>query len=318
MPFPIVSQRNKQPGKNGTVRFDAIARRRACSTLARVARVSRLIGNSDSTVKPYLWQVCVSGGSAFGNRRRKAALMQETPPHMGVALQCSCTGHWPPAKWRVAAVSTTPSAGFPVGFSLLRAARWRLLFPGTRCCSGSMDFSQRPVHHWRLCISNRWSVQNMMYFQLFTSTKVRHCLDSGSPDAEIIPKYVDAPIHRLEIAQKIIADIRGNNGFHAQPPGFGELVFCTSGRARQCVGIRNVQVERSRAHHLRQRSRRPRNHPVGSRDQELSTMLAEAGRVRLPSACWCAFVVGCPLETGSHPHRCCPLRPAAFDSATRL
>ena len=31
-----------------------------------------------------------------------------------------------------------PIAGFPAGFSLLRAARWRLLMPGARCCSGSL------------------------------------------------------------------------------------------------------------------------------------------------------------------------------------
>jgi hypothetical protein len=30
------------------------------------------------------------------------------------------------------------TAGSPAGLSLLRAARWRLLLPGTRCCSGSL------------------------------------------------------------------------------------------------------------------------------------------------------------------------------------
>jgi hypothetical protein len=88
MPFSYVSQRNKQPGKNGTVRFDAIARRRACSTLARVARVSRLIGNSDSTGKAYQWQVCALGGSVFGNRSPKAVpnTGNATQPASGVSL----------------------------------------------------------------------------------------------------------------------------------------------------------------------------------------------------------------------------------------
>ena len=141
MPFSYVSQRNKQPGENGTVRFDAIARRRACSTLARVARVSRLIGNSDSTGKAYQWQVCAFGGSVFGNRSPKAI------PNTGNAT-LTASGvlillHWSlaPGKWRAVAVSTALSMGFPVGFSLLRAAHWRLLFPGALCCFGSLIFS---------------------------------------------------------------------------------------------------------------------------------------------------------------------------------
>jgi len=62
---------------NGTVKRNAIALRRACSTLTRVARVSRSIGNSDSTGKPYPWQVAVLGGSVFGNSCGKAGLRRK-------------------------------------------------------------------------------------------------------------------------------------------------------------------------------------------------------------------------------------------------
>ncbi len=37
---------------------------------SRVARVSRLIGNSDTTAKQKAWQVWVSGGSLFGNSKQ--------------------------------------------------------------------------------------------------------------------------------------------------------------------------------------------------------------------------------------------------------
>jgi hypothetical protein len=44
-----------------------------------------------------------------------------------------------PDKWRAGLfVSSAPFAGSPAGFSLLRAARWQLLLPGARCCSGSL------------------------------------------------------------------------------------------------------------------------------------------------------------------------------------
>ena len=115
-----------------------LARRRACSTHARVARVSRLIGNSDSTAKPAAWQVRDVERSFFGNGRVEVIpYVRNATPRSGVSKPALVTGL--PAKWRVASVCAAPAAGFPAGSSLLRAARWRLLMPGALCCSGSLD-----------------------------------------------------------------------------------------------------------------------------------------------------------------------------------
>jgi len=81
----------------------------------RVACVSRLIGNSDSTGKATQWQVGHWGGTAFGNKlgvlgtlarwavwcRREGGQMHETPllrewhPKSPVK---PFTGHWPPSE----------------------------------------------------------------------------------------------------------------------------------------------------------------------------------------------------------------------------
>jgi len=50
---------------------DLLALRRACSPHTRVACVSRLIGNSDSTGKVTLWQEGVRGGTALSNKHRE-------------------------------------------------------------------------------------------------------------------------------------------------------------------------------------------------------------------------------------------------------
>ena len=73
-----VSFRRVQLATNGTAGRNLLARRRACSTHAWVARVSRSIGNSDTTGKVRLWQVRVWGGNTFGNHhgRSIAGLLQ--------------------------------------------------------------------------------------------------------------------------------------------------------------------------------------------------------------------------------------------------
>ena len=57
------------------------ARRRACSARVRVARVSRLIGNSDTTVKRHGWQVAygITGSSEFAGRGYFIRQMHKTP-----------------------------------------------------------------------------------------------------------------------------------------------------------------------------------------------------------------------------------------------
>ena len=71
-----MSYRRAQTGKNGTGGRNFLAPRRACSTHIRVARVSRLIGNSDTTAKICLWQVALwwQGVTCGGSRGAEKTL----------------------------------------------------------------------------------------------------------------------------------------------------------------------------------------------------------------------------------------------------
>jgi hypothetical protein len=148
MPLSYMSYRRAQTGKNGTGGRNFLAPRRACSTHIRVARVSRLIGNSDTTAKICLWQVALwwQGISCGGSRGAEKTLTagenqpkrQETPPRSERRLGTPAFVTGLPNKRKAVAVSTAPVSGFPTGFSLLRAARWRLLLSGARCCFGSL------------------------------------------------------------------------------------------------------------------------------------------------------------------------------------
>ena len=108
--------------------------------LTGVARVSRLIGNFDTTGKPYTWQVGDVDGSFFGNgcRNRNPDARKRHSYSEWRLNACAGYGHWPPDHILSAVDTVAPIAGFPAGFSLLRATRWRLLMPGARCCSGSL------------------------------------------------------------------------------------------------------------------------------------------------------------------------------------
>ena len=83
---------------NRSARRNLLALRRACSTHARVARVSRLIGNSDTTAKPVRVASARYGGKLFSNGREEAedlANARNATPRSGV----SCLpGHWPPSQ----------------------------------------------------------------------------------------------------------------------------------------------------------------------------------------------------------------------------
>ena len=74
-----------QPGKDQSGRRSFLARRRACSARIRVARVSRLIGNSVTTANSRDWQVnspafwIPAPMGAGPNRGSKSRQTQETP-----------------------------------------------------------------------------------------------------------------------------------------------------------------------------------------------------------------------------------------------
>ena len=88
---------------------------------AGVARVSRLIGKSDTTAKRLGWQV----NFAQTGLRSPSHLYQigtecrkRHSDRSGVSL--SCAGHWPPKQMRTMVVSIAPSAGSSGRFTLLR------------------------------------------------------------------------------------------------------------------------------------------------------------------------------------------------------
>ena len=160
---------------NGSDGRNLLAPRRACSTHARVARVSRLIGNSDTTAKPYPWQVDVCGrdatcgvrGKQNNSRNGKEPSPKRRKRHsIGVASQHFRIRHWPPRQMESGGCLHRSDSGFPAGFSLLRAARWRLLLPGARSLLWLAGRSlQQPIHHWHHYIAIDCSVLNTVYFQ---------------------------------------------------------------------------------------------------------------------------------------------------------
>jgi len=114
-----MSYRRAQTGKNGTGGRNFFAPRRACSTHIRVARVSRLIGNSDTTAKTCLWQEGVlgmeitCGGRGVGSRQN-AHCEEKTSPNAGNATPSGAASrysricHWPPRLIEGVVFSTAP------------------------------------------------------------------------------------------------------------------------------------------------------------------------------------------------------------------
>jgi len=91
-----------------------------------VARVSRLIGNSDSTAKPGAWQVRDVERSFFSNGRVEVIPnVRNATPRSGVSKPALVTGL--PAKWRVAALRCSgcrlPGRLFPFEGRSLAVAR---------------------------------------------------------------------------------------------------------------------------------------------------------------------------------------------------
>jgi hypothetical protein len=92
-----VSLRHVHPKSRDLTGEIYLAQRRACST-PWVARVSRLIGNSDTTAKPNAWQVRAVGATFFSNglcgkRNTKCKKRHSMEWRLG-----ACDRHWPPSQ----------------------------------------------------------------------------------------------------------------------------------------------------------------------------------------------------------------------------
>jgi hypothetical protein len=170
-----------------------LARRRACSTPIRVARVSRLIGISDTTAKRSGWQVYFSGtgmgtnpcnqpGGRTGGQTEsppKAALTHETPlqseRRFGVL-------HRPLASRSIAAggffhrtYCRFPQPVYPFSGPLL----WRLLLPGICCSWLAENCGSRYITGTCLIAIGR-PFETVFIFNKLCRISGCDCLDSGS------------------------------------------------------------------------------------------------------------------------------------------
>jgi len=132
----------------------------------RVARVSRLIGNSHTTVNSFGWQeyfealtLTTPTWAQSPNVELKTLQTQETPlDKSGVSLSCAC--HWPPKKFVVGSIFRRTSSRLPDrSASIQGPLRWRLLLPGSFSSLGWSVFFSAPIHHWHPTYSNRWASQ---------------------------------------------------------------------------------------------------------------------------------------------------------------
>jgi hypothetical protein len=141
------------------------ARRRACTSRKRVARVSRVIGKSDTTAKRACWQVgpretSVGGVSKvilcsrstggyvlapvpFPAVTQRTRHTNATPLRSGVSQIRTVTG----LPWisRLVGRCHHACSGSPGRLSLcLRSARWRLLLPGACWSHGCSEGIRQP------------------------------------------------------------------------------------------------------------------------------------------------------------------------------
>jgi hypothetical protein len=136
-----------------------------------LARVSRLIGKSDTTAKPRSWQVDFRGTlfqvKVRNGQARIEQLTRRKKRHSnGVAFAVL---RWSLASQAIGARWLYPLSllqAVPAGNSLFEGPLdWRFLLPGV-CVhwAGRIRF-QQPVHHWRLLHSNPCTVRLLLYFQ---------------------------------------------------------------------------------------------------------------------------------------------------------
>ena len=118
--------------------------RRACTARFRVARVSRLLGKSDTTANHRGWQVefCsdFAGADHFGLKLAKAQTRKRHSIWSGVSVSYVATG-LPSRTWTVV-ISTVPTADFPTGFPFFLKGR----FVGGGSCRGLLFFGLADVN----------------------------------------------------------------------------------------------------------------------------------------------------------------------------
>jgi len=227
----------------------------------RVARVSRLIGNPDTTAKPPGWQADFTrnrwcgrfpGGILLLKFTRSFPQTHETPlDSSGVSrvlrwsLASEAYGRWlfPPCLLQ------TP----PVGFSLLRAASLAVALTGRLLFSGLAGNFQQPVHHWRLTNSNRHANLAITCFQRLTSVRTTFASAIWEDQAGILLKTI-------EVRSK--TGSAGSSASLVPPAQYAGLAFRRGGRVGRCAGRRNAPVGRIHARPRHPHSPRPRSLPA--------------------------------------------------------
>lgn len=160
----------------------------AFSIAIRVARVSRLIGKSDTTAKRTGWQVYfVVTQSPEVSTQPKTAQTQETPL---------------PWEWRFAVLRWSLASQMNEGggcilraccrlsgrFPLLRAASLAVALAGSCCSWAGRNFPQQPVHHWHFLDSNPWAVQIPSCFQSLVQNRTRKVSGFWNSECKRNPK----------------------------------------------------------------------------------------------------------------------------------
>ena len=201
----------------------------------------------------------------LGNGLAKRAGHKQETPLLGVAFRCPCAGHWPPRQVENGEYLLRSDYGLPGWLSLLRAAHWRLLMPGARCCSGRPGVkSQLPIHHWRFEYSNRRSVGNSSWFQSLARNRLRDFFDFWELREEISSKNHSKVIFFFR-RPRFNAGNSGNNEFPGQPAQCAGSALCIAGKARRCADRRSAKVGKTLARRWRLRSLRPMSRQGGSR-----------------------------------------------------
>ena len=135
-----------------------------------MARISRLIGISDTTVKRHGWQVHFAGTSVRNPGKNRLAerpnARNATPMEWRFAV----------LRWSLASQAIEDGGYFHRAFyRFFRPVSpfegpllWRMLLPGPAVHWAGLDLLQQPVHHWHFSCSNSSAVPIAYLFQLLT------------------------------------------------------------------------------------------------------------------------------------------------------
>ena len=166
------SNRNTPPA----LRYNAVS----LKMVTWVARVSRLIGKTDSTAKSSYWQVyfcsvsnckCLRADCNEPPDGRNAAQKRNATQKRhseGSGVSVSCTGHWPPKSMRGGGCVYNPShllQVFRPVFPICGAATLAVALAGSCCSYCCLGFAPAVVHHWHPIHSNSLAVPISFYFQ---------------------------------------------------------------------------------------------------------------------------------------------------------